>query len=167
MPGKRTKLDDLMEAISFAEVGEIDTARGIAVELFREKTAPQAARILAVSRTAGFSRRMVEQSLDMAERMGYGLVALSVVPGMARLVARLRGRRGEKGPSLPPEAFQARAAERGVPFIHTVGKGDPEQAVVAVTHRFRRIAFLLVEPDLVPRTRFTAVPLPVFFLESA
>jgi hypothetical protein len=167
MSRKRNKLDDLMEAISFAEVGELDTARGIATELFREKTAPQAERILAVSRASGFSRRMVEQSLGMAERMGYGLVALSVAPAMARLVERLRGRSGERGPWLPPEAFQARAAERGVPFVHAVGKGDPERAVVAVTRRFRRIAFLLVEPDLVPRARFTAVPLPVFYLDPA
>jgi hypothetical protein len=167
MSRKRNKLDDLMEAISFAEVGEIDTAHGIAAELFREKTPPQAERILTVSRSAGFSRRLVEQSLGMAERMGYGLVALSVAPAMARLVARLRGRPSERGAWLPPEAFQARAAERGVPFVHAVGKGDPEQAVVAVTRRFRRIAFLLVEPELVPKARLTSVPLPVFYLDPA
>jgi hypothetical protein len=166
MAGKR-KLDDLMEAITFAEVGEIDTASNIAAELFREQTAPQEQRILAVSRTSGFSPRMIEHSLGMAERLGYGLVALTVPPAVARLVARLRGRVGRTGSTLPPEVFRARAVERGVPFVHAVGKGDPEKAVVAVTRRFRRIAFLLVEPDLAPRARFTAVPIPVFFLDES
>lgn len=167
MTRKRNKLDDLMEAISFAEVGEIDTAHGIAAEIFREKTAPQAARILVVSRGLGFSRRLVEQSLGMAERMGYGVVALSVAPAMARLAARLRGRASERGGRLSPEGFQALAAERGVAFVHAAGRGDPEQAVVAVTRRFRRIAFLLVEPELVPKARLTAVPLPIFYLDPA
>lgn len=166
MAGKR-KLDDLMEAITFAEVGEIDTASRIAAEVFREPTAPQAARILAVSRTPGFSPRMIEHSLGMAERLGYGLVALTVPPAVARFVARLRGRVARTGATLPPEVFRARAAERGVPFVHAVGKGDPETAAVAVTRRFRRIAFLLVEPDLAPRARFTAVSVPVFFVEEA
>jgi hypothetical protein len=167
MSHKRNKLDDLMEAISFAEVGEIDTAHGIAAEIFREKTAPQAERILAVSRGTGFSRRLVDQALGMAERMGYGVVALSVAPAMARLAARLRGRPSARAGWLPADAFQARAAERGVPFVHAVGRGDPEQAVVAVTRRFRRIAFVVVEPDLVPKARLTAVPLPVFYLDPA
>lgn len=166
MAGKR-KLDDLMEAIAFAEVGEIETARSIATELFREPTAPKEQRILAVSRTSGFSPGMIEHSLAMAERLGYGLVALTVRPAVARLVARLRGPAGQKGSTLPPEVFRARAAERGVPFVHAMGKGDPEKAAVAMTRRFRRIAFLLVEPDLAPRARFAAVSVPVFFLDQA
>jgi hypothetical protein len=162
---RKSKLDDLMEAIAFAEVGEIDTARGIATEVFREPTAPQQERILAVSRASGFSQKMVDQSVGMAERLGYGLIALSVRPAVVRLVARLRGRR-EKDGWVPAEVFRARAAERGVPFLHAVGKGDPERAVVAMTRQFRRIAFLLVEPDVGPRTRFTTVPVPVFFVEE-
>jgi len=161
---RKKKLDELMEAIAFAEVGELDTARGIATELFREETAPPAERILAVSRASGFSQRMVEHSVGMAERMGYGLVALTVPPAVARFVVRLR-RRAEEG-WLPPEVFRARAAERGVPFVHAVGRGDPEKAAVAVTRRFRRIAFLLVEPDLAPRARFTGLAVPVFYLDE-
>lgn len=159
------KLDDLMEAIAFAEVGELDTAQGIASEVFREHAPPHEERILAVSRAAGFSPTMIDHSLGMAERMGYGLIALSVRPAMARLVGRLRGR-VEKG-RLPAEVFRARATERGVPFLHAVGQGDPEKAVVAVTRRFRRIAFLLVEPELAARARFSGVPVPVFTVEEA
>lgn len=162
---RKKRLEELMSAIAFAEVGEIDTARDIATEAFREETAPQQERILAISRASGFSRRLIDQSVGMAERLGYGLVALSVPPGVARIVSRLRGR-AAPGASLPPEAFRARAAERGVPFVHAVGKGDPEKAALAVTHRFRRIAFLLVDPDTAPRARFSAVAVPVFYLDE-
>ncbi len=162
---RKRKLDDLMEAITFAEVGEIDTAQQIAEELFREATPPQEERILAVSRAPGFSRGMIDQSVAMAERLGYGLVALSVPPAVARLVARLRAGR-KRAALLSPDDFRSAAAERGVPFVHAVAKGDPERAVVAVTRRFRRIAFLLVEPDAAPRARFAAVTLPVFYVDG-
>ncbi len=162
---RKSKLESLMEAIAFAEVGEMETAQGIATEVFREGTAPHEERILAVGRTAGFSRRMIEHSVGMAERMGYGLVALSVSPTVARLVARFRGR-PVKGEWLPPAEFRARALERGVPFVHAVGKGDPEKAVMAITRRFRRISFLLVEPELAPRGGFAAVPVPIFYVDE-
>jgi hypothetical protein len=162
---RKKKLDDLMEAITFAEAGELDTASEIAARVFREDAAPQEERILAVSRAPGFSRKMIDHAVGMAARLGYGLIALSVPSGVSRLVAGLRGPAAGAG-WLSADDFRARAAERGVPFIHTVGRGDPEAAVVAVTRRFRRIAFLLVEPTQAPRSRFASVTVPVFFVEE-
>jgi len=168
---RKKKLDDLMEAITFAEVGEIDTARGIASRIFPDEQALQGERILAVSNAPEFSSRMVEHAIAMAERLDYGLVALTVPPALARLVARLRRRTasstGGKGAWLPPEAFRARALERGIPFVHAVGSGDPEKAVAAARRRFRRIAFLLLEPDLKSKAAFSAVNLPIFTLDDA
>jgi hypothetical protein len=167
---RKKKFDDLMEAVTFAEVGEIDTARRIATRIFPDEQALRGERILAVSRAQGFSRRMVEHSIGMAERLDFGLVALSVPPALARFVARLKGgaarRPGEEGAWLSPEAFRDRAAERGIPFVHAVGNGDPEKAVEEVRRRFRRIAFLLLEPDLSPRARFAAVNIPIFYLDE-
>lgn len=162
---RKRKLDELMEAVTFAEVGETDTARGIAEEIFPEAAARHRERILAVSAAEGFSRRMVDHSIAMAERMGYGLVALSVPPGLARLAALLRPRRREGG-VLPPAEFRARAAERGVPFVHATRSGDPERAVTEMTRRFRRIAFLLLEPGVAPKARFGGVRLPIFTLDE-
>ena len=161
MSGNR-KFDDLWEAVTFAEAGETEAARRIASEVFpaaRERSE----RILAVSGAAGFSQRMIENSVSMAERLDYGLVALSVPSAMARLVANLGVRSGQ-GAWLPPEAFRARAAERGIPFVHAVRRGDPERAVEAARRRFRRIAFLLIEPDLAPKARFAGVNIPIFYL---
>jgi hypothetical protein len=153
-----------MEAITFAEAGEIDTARDIATELFPDQ-AVQSERILAVSGARGFSKRMVEDSLSMAQRLGYGIVALTVSPAVAKLLARLdRKRIGSD--RLGPDAFRARAAAAGVPFMHAARGGDAEKAVADVARRFRRIAFLLVDPALAEKQRFARVDVPIFYVEA-
>jgi hypothetical protein len=164
MSRKKT-FDDLMEAITFAEAGETETARSMASEIFPDDlpAGQQGERILAVGGASGFSRRMIEKSVGIAERLDYGLVALSVVPALAKLVARLGSRTREKS-WVTAEVFRATAAEREIPFVHTVRSGDPEKAVVEVRKRFRRIAFLLVEPDLTRKARFARVNVPIFYL---
>ncbi len=161
---RKKKLDDLMEAVTFAEAGETELAQEIASELFPDAAARRSERILAVSGTAGFSPALVEKSLGLAERLEYGLVALSVPPAIARLASRLRRGRGSRS-RLSPDAFRARAAERGVPFIHVVRSGDPERAVVDVRRTFRRISFLLVERELTAKARFATVNIPIFYLD--
>lgn len=161
---RKKGIDDLMEAITFAEAGEIDTARGIATELFPEQAAA-GERILAVSGARGFSARMVDDALSMAQRLRYGIVALTVSPAVAKLLARLeRKRRGSE--RLGPDAFRARAAERGVSFVHAARGGDPEKAVADVARHFRRIAFLLVDPALAEKQRFARVDVPIFYVEA-
>lgn len=166
MPRKK-RFDDLWEAVTFAEAGETDQARRIAAEVFPESAAGrEGERILAVSGASGFSSRMVENSLGMAERLRFGLVALSVPSAVARLVASLGGG-PQRGDRLPAEVFGARAAERGIPFVHAVRSGDLERAVAEARRRFRRIAFLLIEPDLAaPRARFAGVNVPIFYLDD-
>ncbi len=161
---RKKRIDDLMEAITFAEAGEIDHARELASELFPEPSAA-GARILAVSGAGGFPRRMVEDSLGMAQRLGYGIVALTVSPAMAKLLGRLRrGRRGDD--RVAPDAYGARAAELGIPFVHAARAGDPERAVAQVARSYRRIAFLLVDPALAAKQRFARVDVPIFYVEA-
>ena len=158
---KKNLFDELMEAVTFAEAGETGTAREIAAELFPDGPSRSGGQILAVSRGAGFSRRMIEKSLGIAERLDCGLVALSVPPAMRKLVAILGGRKAEPD-WCSPEVFRARAAELGIPFIHAHQPGDPEKVVAELSRRIRRISFLLIEPDQLPRARFSAVNVPIF-----
>ena len=165
---RKKKLDGLWEAVTFAEAGEMETASRIAAEVFPDEAAAgrQGERILAVSGGSGFSRRMIENSLGMAERLHFGLVALSVPSTIARLAAGLGARMRDPSGWFSPEVFRARAAERGISFVHAVRSGDPERAVAEARRRFRRIAFLLIEPDLAPRARFTGVNVPIFYLSD-
>jgi hypothetical protein len=164
MPKKR-RFDELMEAVTFAEAGELDTARSIASELFEDQ-AWRGERILAVSGARGFPRRMVDDALGMAERLGFGIVAVTVAPALAKLLARLSRARASRG-RLTPDAFRERATERGVPFVHAVRSGDPEKVVAEVSRRCRRIAFLLIDPGLAARKRFSGVDVPIYYVAEA
>jgi len=164
MSGKRL-FDEWMEAVAFAEAGETGTAGRIASRALGARGAeePQGGRILAVGGAAGFTRRMVEGSVGMAERLRCGLVALSVPAAVSRLAGR-PGAWAPGGAWLSAEVFAARAAARGIPFIHSAQDGDPEEAVAEVGRRFRRIAFLVIDPELTPKARFAAVSIPIFSL---
>jgi hypothetical protein len=157
------RFDDLMEAVTFAQAGEMDDAQRIARDVFPDGAAiRRLEQILAVSAGKRFSEEMIERSLGVAARLQYALVALSVLPGSAQHVARVGGRRRDGGIWVPAELFGARAAEQGVPFVHAVRGGDAEKAVADIQRRFRRVAFLLVESELTERARFSAVNVPIF-----
>ncbi len=158
--------DDLMEAVTFAEAGELDDAQRIAREVFPDGgPARGREQILAVSAGERFSEEMIEKSLGMAERLHKAVVALSVVPGLAQRVSGLAGRRGKRGIWVPAETFGAHAADRGIPFVHAVRRGDPEKAVAEIQRSFRRVVFLLVDSELTRRTRFSVVNVPIFTVE--
>ncbi len=161
--------DDLMEAITFAEAGDTESAKRLASEIFPRDPAAgrQGERILAVSGQSGFSRRMIEDSVQMADRLDYGLVALSVVPSMVRLVSKLGARSADESAPSSADAFRARAAERGIPFVHAVRCCDLEKAIAEIRKTFRRIAFLVIEPELTSKARFAAVNVPIFYLLDA
>jgi hypothetical protein len=162
---RKKRFDDLMEAIAFAEAGETDTARALAREVFPER--PPVRRIIAVGGPGGFSRAIVEGCLGMAGRLGYGVVALTVTPAMARLLARLGAGARASRARISAETFRSRAAELRIPFHHAVRTGGPDEVVADASRRFRRVAFLLVEPRIAAKARFTGVDIPIFSLADA
>lgn len=163
MPAKKNLFDELMEAVTFAEAGELGTAQAIASEIFSEASQGGRGRILAVSRGPGFTEAMIEKALGLASRLDCGLVALSVPPSGTRLAGLLRRHRNRDAPSeCSADVFRARAAERRVPFAHAVQPGDPEEVVAEVSRRLRRVAFLLIDAAQLPKARFVSVHVPIF-----
>jgi len=159
----KRRFDDLMEAATLAEADLPDEARAIASRLFPKAPRRQpAGRILAVG-ASGFSPAMVERSVAMAERLDYGVVAMTTGADPAGPAA---GGRLSRPRDLASVAFGARAAERGVPFIHLAWLGDPALGVAEAARRFSRIAFLLVESDLALRVPTAPGGLRVFCLEG-
>lgn len=159
---KKSLFDDLMEAVTFAEAGEAEHARELAAEAFG---LDRAGHILAISPAPRFSTELVEAALGVAERLRYGLVALSVPPGARGLVTLLGGRhQGAPTEWCSPEEFRDRAARRGIPLLLAARSGAPEEAAAELSRRVRRIAFLLVDPRQLQADRFDALGLPVFAL---
>ncbi len=113
----RRRFDEVMEAVTFAEAGDLDTAQALASAVFEEK-AELGERILAVGGARGFPLRRVEDSRGMAQRLGFGIVAVTAAPRLSRLLGRLGRRARSAGTRLSPDEFRALAAERGVPFVH-------------------------------------------------
>ncbi len=162
---RKSKFDDLMEAITFAEAGETETASRIASDLF--PAAARQERILVVGGASGFSREMIENSIGLAERLEFGIIALSVSPALLKMAAKLGVRERENSVGRSAEIFRANAAERGILFVHTARTGDPEKVVADVQRTFHRIAFLVIEPELASRARFAGVNVPIFYLAGA
>lgn len=155
---RKNMFDEIMEAVTFAEAGETERASAIAAEVFDTEASRKVGRILALSHAPGFSPAMVDQAIALADRLHYGVLAVSVPRGLWGAL-RPGAIRNELH---TPEMFRTRAAERKIPFAHDRRSGDPERIVVELTRRIHRIAFLLIDPRQLPRARFSSVGLPIF-----
>jgi hypothetical protein len=155
---RKNMFDEIMEAVTFAEAGETERASAIAAEVFDTEASRKVGRILALSHAPGFSLAMVDRAIALADRLHYGLFAVSVPRG---LLGSLR-----RGPDRDewgtPEMFRTKAEERKIPFAHDRRSGDPERVVLELTRRIHRIAFLLIDPRQLPRARFSSIGIPIF-----
>jgi hypothetical protein len=159
-PGLRQGLDDYAEALSLAESGELLLAGRIIARRGVGKK-----RIIVLGRERLFSTRLAEYALHLADRLGYGLVFLSV--------GSQRDGDGSAMDSYLRESFAAaasdavrpwilRAVELGVEAGHMVHFGDPDRAVRAVSDGLHRVELILSDPgdaegigDTAPAAVFT------------
>ncbi len=158
------KHDRAMEAITFAEAGEHNYAQSL---LKREKTekASEREKILVVGNEAGFSETLSNYAIEMAERMNYEIVALNVIPMGKRLASFLHDRIKEELQTRTEdaaEAFKTKALEKNIPFTHTVKFGEIDRMIKALNGEFKRVSFILSEPEHVPDGDSTREIIPVF-----
>lgn len=150
------------EAIVFAQAGEQEYAR----ELLRRED-EERRKILVVGGEEGFSDKLVHYALGMAERMNYEIVAINVVPMGNRLFSMLTEKvraelreRTEQG----AEAFRRKAEEKKIPFSHLVKFGDFEKSIKETHKEYKRISFVLSEPEHITDRSSAKSGIPVFCL---
>lgn len=156
------KHDRTMEAITFAEAGEYEYAREL---LKKEET--ERKKLLVVGNEEGFSETLIYYALGMADRMQYDIVALNVVPIGRRLFAFLNEKTRQELQNRAVEGaeyFKMKTDEKKIQFIHVVRFGEPEKVLKDSHKEFKRISFILAEPENICDETSSKTSIPVFCL---
>jgi hypothetical protein len=129
-------------------------------------------KILIVSREARFSESVVNYAVNLAERLGYDLIALNVGPGWGSkgfLHSPYSHFLGEKFKMQSRKAaaqLERRLRARGLGFEHLVRFGEVGTAVEALNHEKRRIEFVLNASEMSEAEMMGGVSLPVFTIKG-
>jgi hypothetical protein len=144
----REHVEEQMVAATLAEAGLHRDAQDViqAGLLARPK-------VLLVGREDRISDPVMHYAVGFAERMGYEIVALNVVPlpvGSSRTPAALEAivREYEKSCSESVKKLQEMCAARGIPCTHVFKTGTVEDCVREIHDEMKRIEFVISEPDI-------------------
>jgi hypothetical protein len=155
--GLRDAMEAYGEAVSMAEAGELSIAREIMGEFHAEHR-----KILVLAEGDGVPEAMIAYSVNLAERLGFDLVLLSV-DDSARPASRV--------PSLFEERARAagqplldEAARRGVACAHLLRQGSRDEVLNAVSVELRRVEFVITRRAETER-RHAALTVPEFSLK--
>ncbi len=122
-------------ALSMAEAGEGDLARQILGEFHAEHR-----KILVLAQSGGVPHPLAEYSVNLAERLGFDLVLLSVgSPGRGGQDAF------EAAARTGAELLMEQAARRGVACAHMIRLGGRDEVLNAVSIELRRVEFVITD----------------------
>lgn len=130
--GWREAIETYGEALSLAEAGEGDLARQVLGEFRAEHR-----KILVLAEADGVPESMAAYSVNLAERLGFDLVLLSVCDAP---------RRASDFNAQARQAAQAlfdEAARRGVACAHILRQGARDEVLSAVSLELRRVEFVI------------------------
>ncbi len=141
------RMDEYQESITFAEAGESAPGPSETPEPAEEKPGV----LLVIGNGSRFSRRVIDYSLEMAQRMSYPLVALNVAPlpnETARLFSPPKGKIQEFEEKSRENAreFEEAAAAAGISFTHTVKFGETDEAIHEAGREYGPVEFVISEP---------------------
>jgi hypothetical protein len=129
-------------------------------------------KILIVSREARFSESVVNYAVNLAERLGYDLIALNVgANGSGTGIfhspyQRYLAEKFKKQAQNASSEIQARLTAKGLGFEHLVRFGDFGAAVEALNHEKKRIEFVLNASEMSEAEMMGGVSLPVFTIKG-
>ena len=136
------------EAAGVAQAGEPEMARELIQQHLQEHR-----KILVVGREDSFSRPLVDYAVGFAKRMQYEIVALNCIPFGHEAPKVLNPYQEELRDKFEcsakdgAEFLICRAKEEGVPVQHVVKFGAVDQCISNVHDEFRRMEFVLTEPE--------------------
>lgn len=151
--GLRDAMEAYGEALTLAEAGEL----GIALEILGDFHAEHR-KILVLAEADGVPEIMVIYAVNLAERLGFDLVLLSVDEGS---VSR---KRFEPHARLAGQPLLAEAARRGVSCAHLLRQGTRDEVLNAVSVELRRVEFVITRRPEAER-RNAALTVPEFSLK--
>ena len=129
-------------------------------------------KILVVSREDRFSDSVINYAVNLAERLGYDLIALNVRSGLApkRLFhspyQHFLGEKFKKQARQAAAQIKERLQAKGLGFEHLVRFGEVGTAVEALNNEKRRIEFVLNASELSEAEMMGGVSLPVFTIKG-
>jgi hypothetical protein len=143
-------MDRYQEAITFAEAGQTDQAH----KLVHENEVPQSpGKLLVVGRESVFTEKVIEYTLDMAQRLSYEILALNTAPLTCEtfnLLPTERSKICQEFKTLTEkniQLFQREAQKRGIPFTHVIKFSEKDQALTEITREFRDIEFVISDTE--------------------
>jgi hypothetical protein len=155
--GWREAVETYSEALSMAEAGELNSAQEIVGEFHAEHR-----KILVLAERDGVPEAMVSYSVNLAERLGFDLVLLSVDDN-ARPASRVPSLFEERA-SAAGQPLLAEAARRGVSCAHILRQGARDEVLNTVSVDLRRVEFVITRRPEAER-RHAALTVPEFSLK--
>ncbi len=155
--------DEAMMAVTFAEAGAPEQA----VEVMRQYGKRK---ILVVSQEDAFTEAVMDYATQLAERMGYDLIALNVGTATSdkglsayqqHMQEEFQGR-AAKG----AEVLEQKAAAKNIRLTHVVKFGEVANAVEAMNREYRRIEMLITDSRTQKEELPARLNLPVFSLKT-
>ena len=129
-------------------------------------------KILVVSQEAGFSDSVLTYALNLAERLGYDLVAVNVGPGgngknwLAAPYRKLRQARFRLQARWAVRRARQRLAAKGLRFEHQVRFGTLGSVIEELNRAQKRIEFVLNASTASEAEMLGGVTLPVFTIKA-
>lgn len=151
--GWREAMETYGEALSLAEAGELGIARDILGEFHAEHR-----KILVLAEGDGVPEAMIAYSVNLAERLGFDLVLLSVDD------APRRGGQFEERARTTGQPLLAEAARHGVSCAHILRQGPRDEVLNAVSVELRRVEFVITRRPEAERKN-AALTVPEFSLK--
>lgn len=128
-------------------------------------------KLLVIGSDTAFSEALIDYSLDMAERMGYSIIAVNLhsIPKARRIAMDSADMKEEieklkKRSENAAKLFATKAVERGVGFQHEVRIGDLDDVARKISGEREDIDLILVEPEYVNEDPEGPRSIPAFCL---